>query len=1217
MKKAEVKKLTLTGQVKDQSGAPVQGAAVTITPAGGDSVKTVTGADGGFSVPVPYGIITVTIQKDGCYSKNDTLDLTGITGSAHNAGTYTLSPVRTDTDCLTLKITQRRAAENVNAAAETPLASLGALRVELTGANGPITDFEVQGLTLLFKSGVSANESVKVTVTDPSGAYCAASATAVLDSSRLGSAELTMVQKGSFVLGGVSGPKANIMVFDSAGNCVQSGAVASGLNGRPMEPGTYQAVLIQKSDLLCGISNLRYLETFGLLEGRDYLLRQITIADGQITRLADCAVPTLDESRISYTIAENTSVTASKPNGIAVGELLMIRAAYELDPAKGVSADSLRIALPDGVSLVESSVLIDYQTSPYTFDSDKREVSIPVSGRQKAAVWLYCTPTKSGSHSIGAFLTLSNGAAQPIGAAAVQAEDARLRVPKRTGRATGLVAYGKTRPGCAVTLYDNGVKAGQTSANPSGSWVVSFDLTPPVYSPSDHNIYAVIEGGNLTDSISTETVLVTYDERLDVELKQITMYNTGDHGAQETALDFTNQSTAAPYYRIWPSRYPTFTFKAEFTDGVYKPEEVYVVTTNSAGEQTYVETAYDAASGAWVGTHDYTSPYDAPVAVTAEYGYGDTLARPVVPIIDPSGYVYEAVPSNRLSDVTAVISQQNGDSQWNASAYDQVNPQITGADGSYYWDVPRGSWKVRFTKEGYAPADTSQVEAAVNGWLPVPPPQLDINVGMVSDASPFVENAVAYTNQIQLVFSQYMDLASVQSAVSLTRDGTDAGGLTVRALNEEFDGTGTNQYATRFAVVPNDGGLSGKLVVSVSGGAKNYAGKTLTRAYTSQAMTAGVQPTEISGPDSVSVALHGTAEAEVVLQPGVGGQTLTVESLSPALVGIGTTKVTTGADGRATVRLTGELPGSGQIRITEPISGLSKVITVVIAIEAAAPAAPGSSASQSSSSGSETVRKITISNVSGGKVTVSPEYASPGGTVTVTAIPDTGYELASLTVTDINNKALTLTNLGNGKYTFIMPNSKVKVEAAFTPSAEAETIESNPFIDVDETAWYYDAVMWSRNQGISKGEGGRKFNPDTICTRAEMLTFLWRANGSPEPAGEGKRFTDVAPGSYYEKAVQWAADSRIVKGEGKRKFNPTASVTRAETITFLYRANGSSAGGDNNRFVDVISDAYYASAVQWAVNNKIAKGMGSRKFNPDMPCTRAQVVTFLYRDSEK
>lgn len=1754
VEKPPVKTLILSGHVADHDGVAILGAAVTVMPAGGDLVEVSTGADGGFSADVPYGIVSITIRMDGYYSKRETLDLTAETGDTYNTGIYTLAPVQVITDRVTLSVTQLRAAEKADGAMEFPLSSLGAMDISITGKDS--TDFEVQGLTVLFKPGaVQAGEEITVTITDPSGAYRTASGTVELDGNRLGSVELTMMQKGSLVLGGLSGPSANLLLFDSKGNCILTRAATPGLSSGTLEAGAYRAVLIQKSELLRGVSALNYLDAFGLREGQDYLLREISITDSYITRLADCTVPTLDENRISYTIAENTGVSTSKPSGVSAGEMLMVRAAYELDKAKGVTAESLQIVLPEGVSQTGTSATIDGKTVPYTYDVVKREVKISTAGRDKAVVWLCCTPETSGSHSISAYLALSNGASQPIGAAVVQAENAKLNVPERTGKAEGLTASGKTMPGCAVTLYDNDVEVGTVTANAAGSWSMEFDLTQPVYSYSYHNIYAAISGGTLTKPIQTEGVLVTYDKRLDVELTKITMYNTGDHGAQETVFDFTNPSTAAPYYRMWPSRYPTFTFKAKFSGDASNLSDVHVVTTNSAGDKTYVKMQYDAADGAWVGTHDYTSFNNAPVVVTAAYRYGDSeglpydadlvsdteisftklykeiedssakmeeflgcedlvidndglslsakmtftdpntgetkpfgtyqlkieeivgaltdqnltnqgylmvdnneclwwkteytentkaskyidldkgivysetirtdqphqkalrlsvqssasgysweetsrsiatilstgtmllcppagvladsmkmhlensshvrmwsrmmtgnveilqtylntaelllaarcktdgslrvprdvyisaqneiydigdeiarysevgfklikntginkimnnaltssvgliigkyveyassqevgagflgmiyslldnfktvrdgaadikasiqsvknpteqyiirtyndiyqeilmlsqrirasyttcnaeedqatlpagqaqpISKPATMIADPSGYVYEAVPSNRLEVVTAVISGENG-GEWNAASYDQINPQVTGADGGYYWDVPQGNWKVSFTKAGYENADTSQVEAAVGGWLPVPPPQLEVNVGMVSTAAPTVKQAAAYTDRVEVEFSQYMDIASVQGALSLIQNSAALSGCTVEALDAEYNLENTAQYATRFAITPSDTGiLSDGLVVSVSTGAKNYAGKALVSAYASKTLRASVRPTGIEVENTVSVGLHKEVGLPLTLQPGVAVRELVVENLSPNLIGTAGT-VTTGADGTATVSISGILPGSGIIRITEPVSGLSTTVSVSVSFDGAGeevsvlpveailkdgrtvtdgmtiprnteitlqtntpgavirytlndtcpctqesltysepiiidsstvlraaaykngvysttirlhlnaensgeththnweaawsndadghwhvctcgaksdfaahtedggkvtiaatayqdgertysctvceyvirteriPATGGGSHGGGSSSGgggngssSGSTYSVSVSSrILNGTVRISPSSVQKGDTVTITVTPNTGYKLDKLTVSDSKGNKVTVREQSNGKLTFTMPADKVTVDATFVKIKGTPTQPTGPsisFTDVTSSAYYADAVSWAVEKGITVGTSATTFSPDAPCTRAQIVTFLWRAAGSPSVGGSNP-FTDVAPDSYYYDAVQWAVAQGITVGTSATTFSPDATCTRGQTVTFFYRYEKSPAVSGGNAFTDVPSDAYYADAVQWAVNNGVTSGTTATTFSPDSICTRGQIVTFLYRD---
>ena len=245
-------------------------------------------------------------------------------------------------------------------------------------------------------------------------------------------------------------------------------------------------------------------------------------------------------------------------------------------------------------------------------------------------------------------------------------------------------------------------------------------------------------------------------------------------------------------------------------------------------------------------------------------------------------------------------------------------------------------------------------------------------------------------------------------------------------------------------------------------------------------------------------------------------------------------------------------------------------------------------------------------NVKGGEVKTSHRYAEQGNTVTITVDPDKGYVLDTLTVLDGKDKEIKLTEK-NGKFTFTMPASKVTVEAMFKAAG------NNPFIDVPAGSYYEDAVVWAVEKGITSGTSAVTFDPNGNCTRAQAVTFLWRAAGSPAPKTKVMSFTDVPSGSYYETAVLWAMEQGITKGTSDTAFSPNASCTRAQIVTFLWRANGSPAVSGNSAFTDVAADAYYAAAVTWAEKNGVTGGIGGGLFGSGNNCTRAQIVTFIYR----
>ena len=251
---------------------------------------------------------------------------------------------------------------------------------------------------------------------------------------------------------------------------------------------------------------------------------------------------------------------------------------------------------------------------------------------------------------------------------------------------------------------------------------------------------------------------------------------------------------------------------------------------------------------------------------------------------------------------------------------------------------------------------------------------------------------------------------------------------------------------------------------------------------------------------------------------------------------------------------------------------------------------------------------ITVKDSTNGSAVSSHKSASSGTTVTIAVKPDTGYTLETLTVTDKNGKEVKLTEK-NGKYTFTMPASKVEINATFMD----DNAMLNYFVDVKANDYFYDAVLWAAQNGITSGTDAVHFTPDGVCSRAQAVTFLWRAAGSPAPKSVSMPFTDVPKGSYYEMAVLWAVENGITKGTSDTTFSPDATCSRAQIVTFLWRSQKSPAVGSLNPFTDVSANAYYTDAVLWAVEENITKGTTATTFSPDTDCTRAQIVTLLYR----
>ena len=354
-----------------------------------------------------------------------------------------------------------------------------------------------------------------------------------------------------------------------------------------------------------------------------------------------------------------------------------------------------------------------------------------------------------------------------------------------------------------------------------------------------------------------------------------------------------------------------------------------------------------------------------------------------------------------------------------------------------------------------------------------------------------------------------------------------------------------------------------------------------------------VEPITVTGvelnKDSLSIKVGQSETLTATLQPSGAVQDVTWTSSDDKIVTVTNGTVTAVGVGTAT------------ITVTTTNGGQTYTDTCTVTVTNA-----------SSSSGSHTTYYPvnTPAKSEGGSVAVSQKSASKGSAVTVTVTPESGYQVSSVQAVDKDGKKLTLTDKGDGKYSFVMPGSKVEVSASFAQVQKPE--EPSPYRDVSKDSYYYDAVQWASDKGITNGVSDGVFAPDWVCTRGQIVTFLWRSVGSPAPKTAEMPFADVAEDAYYAQAVLWAVENGITKGTSETTFSPDQTCTRAHAVAFLYRLAGSPAVTGSS-FQDVAADAYYNAAVAWAVQQGITNGTSETTFSPNETCTRAQIVTFLYR----
>lgn len=300
--------------------------------------------------------------------------------------------------------------------------------------------------------------------------------------------------------------------------------------------------------------------------------------------------------------------------------------------------------------------------------------------------------------------------------------------------------------------------------------------------------------------------------------------------------------------------------------------------------------------------------------------------------------------------------------------------------------------------------------------------------------------------------------------------------------------------------------------------------------------------------------------------------------------------------------------------LLEKLNGSNHKLTLTAAYKP-----DGSTGGGSQAGGVAVAANIKISGTTNGTVKVSDTAAKAGDKVTVTLAPSDGYEVDTLIVKNGSGAIVDATKNVDGTYTFTMPagrNLPVSISATFKKAKEVESASDTGFVDVASDTYYADAVKWAVAQGITNGKGAvNTFKPNDNCTRAEAVTFLYRVAGEPE-VNVTSVFEDVTAGSYYAKAVAWAVANGITTGVSSTRFAPDSVCTRAQIVVFLARYE-KAAAADNNKFTDIPADAYYAGAIGWAVANGITDGTSDTLFSPDAACTRAQIVTFFYRDMVK
>ena len=580
--------------------------------------------------------------------------------------------------------------------------------------------------------------------------------------------------------------------------------------------------------------------------------------------------------------------------------------------------------------------------------------------------------------------------------------------------------------------------------------------------------------------------------------------------------------------------------------------------------------------------------------------------------LDPSGYVCEAVPSNVLEGVTVTLYKQDDDKevQWNATYYDQTNPVTTNADGVYAWDVPEGQWKVKFEKESY--------KTACSDLLAVPPPQTDVNVSLVSEELPEIASISAYQKGVRVEFSQYMDIESVKEKLSVTTNGNPITG-SVEAENAE--GSLDNpeiKYASVFFFTFGESVESGTVTVSAAG-AENYAENTVQETAESKTATIEVKPTGIAVQETASVGCDGTVTLQLQVQPSEAGthKTIQVASSTSHLFNV-PTSVETDENGKATLTLSGKLPGAGQLTFSLDGTSLTAATQVAVGdttkdlpVCEAVTASPGAGVVPSGT-------KVVLSTETEGASiyytlnktcpcdesnVARKEYTGPieiteDTYIIAYAIRDGNEDSAtshfSYTVKEENPPVV---EPGPGGST---PSRKPTVTVSGTGGTAVA--QSNGVVVITPATGYKIAKVLVNGQEVAIPADGNLtgLQPSDKVT----VTFEKISESVDLP------FTDLAEEAWYSGAVEYVYAHGLMRGMSETVFSPNTSLTRAQAVQILYNLEGQPVVSGAATFTD--AEHWAKTPIAWAQQTGVVDGYEDNSFRPENPISRQEFAQMMY-----
>lgn len=897
--------VTLNGRILDLTDeTPLSGASVTVIQTVNDkyskSYATRTAADGIYSITVSDAPGIITYSAPDYISKRNELGasilsgqsivqledvcLKSITGAVITTNfTYTAS-VKSGSGVITTEGYEDY--ENIS------------YRIYNVTKDQPITDFSVQYPKIVLLEPVDENDRISVTAVSKVGKFNDVTSEGQIDEKNSMSVLLPIVQLGGIDISFNNTENSAVIavLYDETGKLLtRTSYKDKSAAFQELPDGTYSVLSMGTSDFFSSIYNIDNLTQAGLTEGTDFVKNRITVKSGQISTARNVLIPFFDETRLYYT-GNNTAFSVNK-SSIVTGNYLTFQANVDFKEefVEGISNVELIFELPEGTRFVDNSLMKG--SSAFLYEHDGNLLSVKLGDDYTDRIRFCAIPTSGGSYEPSAFVKFNfdgKTIRQPIGSSYYEVKELDITVPKITSKERFTIS-GVTTPNSTLEIYDGNELIGQTKSLSNGVWSASCELNSPE-NLSEHSIFAKVTTKDGME-MQTETRMIIYD-RDAIEVENVHMYhwNPEMNKNYDVCFDFQNPSVVSQKY-IYYIYNRQFTFTVSLTDNE-AVQHVFLRVYTGNGTSTIINATYDKTMDCWVAEGEFGNMYDGNIPKNVDVSLDDCISwigsnNPNAdPAIDPSGYVYEAVHSNRIEDVTATAfykettTDMYGEKHdriilWDASEYAQENPQFTDEQGMYRWDVPEGLWQVKFEKNGYV--------TTYSEWLPVPPPQLEINIPMTANVAPEVISAKAYTDCVEIEFSKYIKSSTITEdniyLLGITDEKPEGEYLaeSIELIDGEI-GINDETYATKVRIKTSMLGEDyDRIELKIGTGIMSYSGLCLESAY-SQELDVEKKVKKIVVDDITNVEYGGnkTVIAGAILNDGdpASGKTLIVKSAS-------------------------------------------------------------------------------------------------------------------------------------------------------------------------------------------------------------------------------------------------------------------------------------------------------------------------------------------------